>query len=369
MIVKSPIHVIHLIRGIGSTSMPWNDLYRTLRRLAPGMMYPPLLISPWQVRVVTCWENCLDKKRKYFKAGPISALTLIRWIYQRVINRGGCLVLHVHNPVLGFIVVIAKIVCPQIKVIVNLHNDWSFFRCYQKVGLLLLAKIGDRFITVSKSIFSSIPKYELLRLKKTKKLIAIPNGIESTKIAEYKRVNSSTATAVVIARMVPQKNCMFILKLLYHIRAIKSLIWFGEGYEKNNIKNEIKKLGIENRIELRGQRPRAEVYQTLARSSIYISASRWEGIGVANLEAAALGCWPFMSAIPAHKEIAETLNISTYPLDDIGIWTKAIEGFLSLPNNIQKRKRRELSELALRHFDLNVLVSKYIEVYSNLNCK
>jgi alpha-1,3-mannosyltransferase len=345
--------------------MPWNDLYRISRRLAPGLMYPILQVSPWQFRVIICWENCIDKKFKYFKSGPISALLLIIRIFRRNIKKGGHLILHVHNPVLGFIAVLTKFFCPQIKVIVNMHNDWRYFQYYQKFGIFLLSKIADRFITVSKSLISTIPKRERLLLQKKRKLISIYNGIDSRRLIKFQRKNSSFVTAVVIARMVPQKNCFFILDILSQTHLIDYLIWFGEGSEKDKIERKIEQFGIGNRIELRGIRPRDEVYQTLAQSSIYISASNWEGIGVANLEAAALGCWPFMSDIPPHREIAEVLNISIYPLENINAWIKAIEDFIKLPIDRQNRKRRELVELTIRNFDLDNTVSKYIELYLN----
>ena len=96
-------------------------------------------------------------------------------------------------------------------------------------------------------------------------------------------------------------------------------------------------MGLENRIELRGIQPRRDVFKALSRSSIYIAASKWEGIGVANIEAAALGCWTFLSTIPPHEEIANLLNIPTYTIryeDLIGntenVMSKLLE-FIDVP--------------------------------------
>lgn len=363
----SRVRVLHLTRGISSNSMPWNDLYRIGRRLAPGIMYPPLAITLTLTRAVIRWEDCGEERRRYTTAGPFSALSLIRTLYARQRRRGYVLALHVHSPVLGFIALAAKLICPKLKVVMNLHNDWRFFRPHQRFGLALLARISDHLIAVSTAIIQTIPLRVRNGLSKRRRLItAIPNGIESSKMEVYGWPKKRPATAVVVARMVPQKNCLFLVRLLSQTPSIERLVWYGDGYERQQVEQEIALLDIGARIELCGRRPREEVFHALASSSLYIAVSKWEGIGVANLEAAALGCQPFLSAIPPHDEIADVLGISTFQLDNVDVWTEAINEFLALGLEAQEQGRQSIADKARRSFDLEVTVSRYIEIYDGL---
>jgi len=347
--------------------MPWNDLYRIGRRLAPGMMYPPVVVTPTQMCTAIRWEDCGGVSRRYVVAGPLSVLSLIRKLYNRQRRRKQVLALHVHSPVLGVISLAAKLICPRLKIVVNLHNDWRFFRPHQRLGLTLLARLADHLITVSSAIIQTMPLRERNRLaKRQRSLSAIPNGIESAQMATYVWPSTRSDTAVVVARMVPQKNCLFILRLLSRTPSIERLFWYGDGYERPQVEREIESLDIGRRVELCRRRPREEVFRTLASSSLYIAASKWEGIGVANLEAAALGCYPFLSSITPHEEIAEVLGISTLPLDDMEAWVEAIERFLSLSQAERERERRRIAEVTQRCFDLEATVAKYIEVYGSL---
>jgi glycosyltransferase involved in cell wall biosynthesis len=363
---KPEIRVIHLARSVGPTSMVWTDLYRTALKLAPGMMCPPLAVSPLRLRTITQEEDCGGEKRTYFAAGPLSALFHTRKVYNRSRIRGQTLVLHVHSPVLGFLAVIMRLLCPKMRVVTNLHNEWCFFRWHQKIGLQLLSLVSDRFVTVSKAIGNTMPKKVSKRLYSKRALYAIPNAIESRRLEKIRGQNSRPDTAVVVARMVPQKNCLFIIQLIARTPSIKNLIWYGTGPEKEQIAVEVERLAIGERVIFRGVRPRDDVFQALADSSIYIAASKWEGIGVANLEAAALGCYPFLSTIPPHEEIAEALGIKTYPLDDMDAWINAIEAFLNLTVTEQGQKRRIIADATRRNYDLDLAVSKYIEIYRGL---
>jgi glycosyltransferase involved in cell wall biosynthesis len=97
-----------------------------------------------------------------------------------------------------------------------------------------------------------------------------------------------------------------------------------------------------------------------------LSASKWEGIGVANLEAAAFGCLPFLSRIPPHEEIAETLQLTTYSLDDPSEWVDGIGCFLRKSDDERAQIRHIVSERARENFDLNTMVIRYLAVYREL---
>lgn len=375
---KNKVNVLLLVRSVGPTSMPWNDLYSTARRIAPGMMYPPAVVDFGQARNTVRWIKCCEQMRQYVACNPLGALLYIGRLSRRSLMHGRMLIIHIHNPMLALIGVLAKLVFPHIKIVGNLHTDWKYLMLRHKLGLGILARISNRFIAVSCASKNSIPASLKSRMEREGRLAVILNGIDpkqmgsngsridSRSVAVSHAHNSTKKVAIVAARMVSAKNCLFILRVVAHTRVIDRLIWFGDGDLHGEIESEIFRLGIGSRVDLRGCCPRNEVFQAMASGDIYLSASKWEGIGVANLEAAALGCWPFLSKIPPHDEIAAILDIPTFPHSDLSTWVKGIEDYFSLPLDKRLHMRNALAVKARDAFDLEDSVSKYIDLYREL---
>jgi glycosyltransferase involved in cell wall biosynthesis len=371
--------VVRLIRGVGPSSSPWNNFYANERKIAKGMSYPPIVVGINLQKARWDKDWCTDQHRYYLKTGLFAAGIYLIKLANSTKSDSRTLVVHIHAPVLVILALLLKIFkYDNVKVVTTQHNDWRFFRVHQKLGLRILAEISDRYIACGQAVVKTIPSTISQSLEKKGCLYCIPNGINPKQLKAYnnesfssdqkkgEQKNECDVVAVVIARMIPQKNCQFILNLLNATPSIDYLIWFGDGPERLNLEQEIKRLGLEKRIELRGCRPRHEVFRALAEATFYISASKWEGLSVADLEAVALGCWPIMSDILQRQEIAGPLEISTYSLSSLEPWVKAIEDFLALPKSTQQEMRRKIQDKALEHFDLNVTIKRYIQLYQSV---
>jgi len=164
--------------------------------------------------------------------------------------------------------------------------------------------------------------------------------------------------------MVPQKNCFFAIDILAKSKCIEKLIWIGDGIQRESILQYAKELGVAPKLELMGIISRKQVYDVLNNSSIYIAPSKWEGIGVANLEAAALGCIPFLSDIPPHQEIATNINIKTYSLKESESWANDIDCIFGVPFKEDRHKRDEISRITMKKYNLDNAIQKYIEIYN-----
>jgi glycosyltransferase involved in cell wall biosynthesis len=359
------IKVIQIVRGVGPTSMPWNDLHSNIKKLSPGLSFPPMVIgklfgkSVWKLKISSNGCNYL-----YLESSVFSSLIFIFKLISRAEKSNSRIVFHVHNPSLFIVALFIKLFFKKAFLVTNLHNDWRFFKWHQKFGLRILSAVSDKFITVSYSIRETIPVYIKKKLE-GERLCSIPNGIDSDKLSQYKIDNHREKIAIIIARMVPQKNCFFILDMLAKAPFIEKIIWVGDGYQKSKIIECAKLLGLSNKLNLVGVVTRAQVYELLIDSSVYIAASKWEGIGVANLEAAALGCYPFLSDIPPHREISENIEIDVHSLSDVNEWVKSLGEFLKAKPSIQTSKREKISKLSKEKYNLTSAVQRYIAIYSD----
>lgn len=346
--------------------MPWNDLYYSTRFMYPGSSHIPLQVDRIWGRGKCLWEKCNRREYRYINSSVVSSVFRVRRIYLKNQKTNSTSIVHIHNPSLFIVAIFIKLICPKIKVIVNLHNDWRFFRFSQKVGLNLLVLVADHVVTVSSAIKSSIPDTRFKKLIKENRLSAIPNGIRLSDFADYDVTSSRKKVIVIVARMVPQKNCFFAIDILVNSKNTDKLIWIGDGIQRQAILRYAEKRGVATKLDFRGVISRQSVYEILSESSIYIATSKWEGIGVANLEAAALGCIPMLSAIPPHKEIADNLKIDTYSLDESDVWAHEIDRLLECPLGQDANSRLELSRLVKEKYSLAFTVQDYINLYNKI---
>ena len=351
--------IINIVRSIGPTSMPWNDLYYSTRSKSPGIAHTPIAVKTLFKKEFHRLERCNNKIYGYIDSSFIACIFRVLKIYYRKRVERKKIAIHIHNPSLWVLTLIIKVFCPKIVVIVNLHNDWRFFRLHQKIGMIILAFLSNHLITVSNALKKTLPRICVKKLIRNGNISAIPNGVRLSDFMKFNNQNREKKMAIV-ARMVPQKNCFFAIDILAKSKSIESLIWIGDGNQKKLIIEYAKKMNVLNKLDLKGVVSRKQVYSILSDISVYIAPSKWEGIGVANLEAAALGCIPFLSNIPPHREIAENLEIETYSLSDSGIWAAEIDELLK--NNLIDSRSR-ISALVKKKYDLNLAIDKYKSIY------
>jgi glycosyltransferase involved in cell wall biosynthesis len=165
-------------------------------------------------------------------------------------------ILHLHNPVLAFLVAMLKIANPRLHIIMTQRNDWRFFKPHQKLGLRLMARLSDGYVLCGRSLQRTMPSRVYKVLERDNRLHTVPNGINPRQLEPYGRVGAhaiageepdkeaGSTTAVVVARMVPQKNCKFILRLLKEVTMIDRMIWFGDGPERAEVEYEIERTTV-----------------------------------------------------------------------------------------------------------------------------
>jgi glycosyltransferase involved in cell wall biosynthesis len=108
------------------------------------------------------------------------------------------------------------------------------------------------------------------------------------------------------------------------------------------------------------------VLDSINASKLYLSLSKWEGIGVANIEALSFATEVILSDIPPHRELwcDDNLYLVDRKTSDMKIAAK-IESILSEGKNRQWFLLQRAKETRGR-FDLPVLVSSYIKIYDRI---
>lgn len=126
----------------------------------------------------------------------------------------------------------------------------------------------------------------------------IPNGInielyrQDIDIEAKKRELGITRplNLITVGRLIPQKNPIFLAKVFSALakkRDDVSLVWMGEGYMLDEIKETLRKEGTEDRVLLVGSRP--DVNEVMKCCDAFFFPSVFEGLPIVLVEAQASG--------------------------------------------------------------------------------
>lgn len=358
--------VVHVILGTRVTSMPWNDLYGSIRKQYPGLQYLPICLKKNFSSSEIKYTKCQDILRKYIAVNPFRFILFV--FYLKKSKKYKKVIFHFHNPTLMCFLPIIKIISDKFILVANLHNEYRFFKFYQRFFYSLGNLFTDLNITVSNSILKSLPT------KNKGKYKTILNGINSNYFDLYHPVqitknNLRNNNLIIIARLVPQKNIDQAITIFSKLKYADSLVIFGHGELLNFLKQKAISLKISHRVIFKGIVDRNEIYKVLSQSSGYISTSKWEGIGVANIEAAALGCMPFISDIAPHNEICDAIGLSSINLSNINDWISKIDNWLKRKNTDKKIILEKIIKRTRNKFDNKKLISLYAKEYKDLFSK
>ena len=332
-------------------------------------MLPPLQVNLTGLNASFKWQQCRSQQRKYLSLGILNAV----WLLRRLSLRGSRpLVVHVHTPVLAIVPILALLIGAKFKVVNTQHNTWPNFRPHQKIALWCLSWVTRAYIGCAEQATASLPEKMRNRLSQAGRLHTIPNGIPGEELAEFaerkqqcmqSRQVSDQAQTIVIAKMSPQKNGLYLLQLINQLPELGHVTWYGTGKMRDELHAERDRLGLQYRVTFAGVVPREQVYNALALSDFYLSVSLWEGLSVADLEAVAIGCLPLMSDIPERRVIADRTGFDLLPLSNITAWRQRINEYSSLSRPEKAGVISRLSENARNQFSMERMIAGYVSVY------
>ena len=204
----------------------------------------------------------------------------------------------------------------------NVNPDLGFVR----TSLLKLLKgLSLKYIAISQSV----EKY-------LKDIIGVPadrirliyNGLD------LKHIIPRTGSAwrdvprlIFVGRLEPQKDPELILRALAPIRKPWALAMVGVGSLESQLKELAEELKISARVSFLGRRE--DVPELLADHDLFLFPSRWEGFGLAVIEAAAAGVPVLASDLPVLRELLTPDQATFLPPGDEEAWTQAIDSALA----------------------------------------
>ena len=160
-----------------------------------------------------------------------------------------------------------------------------------------------------------------------------------------------------IGRLVPQKDFPTLLKAVAHVnrKYPARLLILGEGRERATLEALASELSIAKNVSLPGFEPNP--YAFLARASVFVLSSAWEGLPNALIEALACGCPVVSTNCPSGPQ--EILSNGTFgplvPVGDHLALAEAILQTLEHPPNVERLRSRAAE------FDIQTITEQYLQ--------
>ena len=256
------------------------------------------------------------------------------------------------------------------KIVIHCHsmqNNKYIKRIISNCLKPFLSRIGDYYLACSKLAGDKMFSKKVVN---SLKFSILNNGIDVEKY-KYdinicqklrKQYNISKDAIVIgnVARFTKIKNHDFMINLFneYHQKNPNSyLILIGDGELEEEIKNKVKKIGIEQNVIFTGVIK--NVYEYLNLMDIFIFPSESEGFGLAVLESQANGLYTIASTgVPQETKLT---NLIIYEQIDIEIWLKKLIEYVKPDNRISYNE-------IIKSTDYNILKSseKLLSIYENL---
>lgn len=216
-------------------------------------------------------------------------------------------IVHMHLPVAGWMTIPAKLFNRKTKFIYSEHNLVNFYARYNYYLSGLTYGFFDCLVAVSYEVGEVIKKMRKGWFYKTKKAVTILNGINTDKFTNAYRDYENEATEFrvgLVARFRPQKRVDRWAEVAAEVHKLNPNIKFlmvGDGPDDNMLREKIKALNMEGKIELPGML--SDTANAYKRIDIFLLTSDFEGLPLAIMEAMSTGCVPVVSNVGGIKQL------------------------------------------------------------------
>lgn len=222
----------------------------------------------------------------------------------------------------------------------------------------VLAQLTTLYVAVSSESKSYMSKADGIPEQKIR---VIRNGIDMEHLAlRPSQPFHDIPRLICVARLDPQKGHATLFKALALVKVPWVLRLLGTGESEPELRALADRLGIAGRIHWLGYR--ADVADLLTESDLFCFPSRWEGLGLAFLEAAAVGVPIVASDLSVFHEVLAPTEALYAPIGDVPAFARAIERALLHPSETAARANAAAAHVRTE-FTIEKMVGRYARLY------
>lgn len=207
----------------------------------------------------------------------------------------------------------------------------NYFACSKEAGVWLFGKKivnSNRFMIVHNAV--DLEKYKF-------------NVEVRERIRNDLKIDENTIVIGHVGRFVELKNHDFLVDVFYEFYEIhpnSKLLLIGTGIKENEIKEKVKRLGIEENVIFVGFRENVNDY--MCAMDLFVLPSKTEGLGLVLIEAQASGlkCFTSKDVVPNEVDVSKTTQFLS-----LNLLPKEWANFL-IETNIERVKNEDMIKQA-----------------------
>lgn len=250
----------------------------------------------------------------------------------------------------------------NIPVVVTEHSSKVHTNKLDVLERLVLRKVvkeSDAFVCVSMSLKEAVCSYI-----DGKDIKVIPNNL-SDLFKYYHNKNSEPFEFACIGNLIDSKRQSLLINCFYHAfkNSDEKLFLVGDGVNYQDLKNQIDKLDLSERVFLTGRLGREEVATLLNEVNVFALVSTNETFGVSYIEAMACGCPVIATFNGGADDIVDGSNGIIVDVDDIDAITNAL---IDIRNNYNSFDKEMISKAVILSYGNNTINNKYIDIYKSV---
>lgn len=215
---------------------------------------------------------------------PVKKLTVGE--LKRVIREYEPDILHAHDFTASIICAAAS---SKIPVISHIHNNSPWIRtcCRNSIVYGLSCLRYNKMLGVSESVFDEFVFGKYFRKKE--EIIGNPIDIAGIREKAFHAEDKTPYDVVFLGRLSAPKNPCFFLEIVREVCKVKRVraVMIGDGKLRSEVEQKIEEYGLQDVVDMKGFMKNP--YGILANSKMLCLPSKWEGFGLAAVEALALG--------------------------------------------------------------------------------
>ena len=196
----------------------------------------------------------------------------------------------------------------------NRRRSYKFFKWFER----FVYKAYDKVFLVSDAAFDAFVKW-LPEFRNNARVLNNAIDLAKGRIKlDYKAEYGISGPVILcVARLYPVKGLDIAIRSLRYIPEF-TLFILGDGPSKKNLIELAKELDVASNVIF--IEPRQDVYKFMKGCDVYIQPSRWEGFGLAALEAVASGSKVICSNVPGMRDYLLPLGASLFePENDMAL--------------------------------------------------
>jgi glycosyltransferase involved in cell wall biosynthesis len=238
------------------------------------------------------------------------------------------------------------------------HNVNRDFGRIRRLAKRLANRWASRLIAISRGVQDWMATAEGADQAK---IALIPNGIDLERVSERPaRHFRDIPRLLTVCRLSRQKDLATLVKALALVKESWILQIAGVGESEGELKALVRRLGLESRVEFLGYRE--DVPELLAQADLFCLPSRYEGQGLAVLEAAAAGVPLVLSDLAVFREFLKKDEAIFVEPGHVPAWAEALRGALREPERLVARAQTAKSRLR-ETSGISRMVKAYADVY------